>query len=125
MTYSNRQWSFLKDVALLITYIAKEGWKATGGDLYRSNAEQDRLFDEGLSKARAGQSRHNSRMAIDLNFWDEHGSYMEMPRDKIHRVTHKNKMAFIGEYWKSLHPKNRWGGDFNSIYDPYHFERID
>ena len=125
MSYSNKQWSFLKDVSLLITFIAKEGWKATGGDLYRSSEEQQRLYDKGYSKALPGQSRHNSRMAIDLNLWDENGDLVTMPKDKIHQVTHKNKLAFIGEYWKSLNPKNRWGGDFNSIYDPNHFERGD
>lgn len=125
MSYSNRQFSFLKDVSLLITFIAKNGWKATGGDLYRSNPEQERLFKMGRSNARAGESRHNSRMAIDLNFWDSDGGYMGVQLDEMGRDKHQAKMQFIGDYWKSLNPKNKWGGEFKSLYDYGHFERGD
>lgn len=125
MSYSNRQWAFLKDVSLLINFIAKSGWKATGGDLYRSNPEQERLFNMGRSNARPGESRHGSRMAIDLNFWDSDGAYMGIQLDILGRDKHQEKMQFIGDYWKSLHPKNKWGGEFKSLYDYGHFERGD
>jgi hypothetical protein len=29
----------------------------------------------------------------------------------------------LGAYWESLHPKNRWGGNFKSLVDCPHFER--
>ena len=125
MSYSNKQWSFLKDVSLLITFIASNGWKATAGDAYRSNAEQDRLYNKGLSKARAGHSRHNSRMAVDLNLWDDNGDWMQIQLDSLGREQHQAKVQFIGDYWKSLNPKNRWGGEFKSLYDYMHFERGD
>ena len=123
MSYSNKQWSFLKDVSLLITFIAKSGWKATGGDLWRSNEEQNRLYSIKRSRAKAGESQHNNRMAIDLNFWDENGDYMPIQAETIGREAHDEKLKFIADYWESLHPKNKAGLYFDSIYDPYHFER--
>jgi hypothetical protein len=39
-------------------------------------------------------------------------------------VSSKETMKPLGEYWKSLDPVNRWGGDFILPRpDPYHFER--
>lgn len=125
MSYSNKQWSFLKDVSLLITFIASHHWKATGGDLWRSNEEQDRLYNDGKSQKVAGQSRHNSRMAIDLNLWDANGDILSIQLDTLGREQHQAKVQFIGDYWKSLNPKNRWGGEFKSLYDYMHFERGD
>jgi hypothetical protein len=29
----------------------------------------------------------------------------------------------LGAYWVSLHPKNRWGGNFSNLVDCPHFER--
>ena len=33
-------------------------------------------------------------------------------------------LAPLGEYWESLHPKNRWGGNFSNLVDCPHFERV-
>ena len=77
----------------------------------------------GRSKARAGESQHNSRLAIDLNFWDANGDYMGVQLDTLGRDVHQEKMQFIGDYWKSLNPRNKWGGEFKSLYDYGHFER--
>ena len=32
-------------------------------------------------------------------------------------------LAPLGAYWESLHPKNRWGGNFSNLVDCPHFER--
>jgi len=123
MSYSDKQWEFLKDLAKLIKFIEYRGWKATGGDLERSYAEQERKYGAGLSKAKAGKSRHNVKMAIDLNFWDESGTYL--PKLPLTKDDHDDKMEFIAQYWEGLSDKNRAGLYFKSIYDPYHFERLD
>ncbi len=123
MSMSDKQWSFLRNVADLINYIDECGWKATGGDLERSYAEQQRKVDTGLSKAPAGKSRHNVRMAIDLNFWDETGAYL--PKIPLTEEQHDFKMKSISDYWESLHPKNKAGLNFKTFRDPYHFERSD
>lgn len=125
MSYSNKQWSFLKDVALLITFCAKRHWKVTGGELWRSSEEQDRKYRLGLSKARGGESKHQSRMAIDLNFWNEDGIYMPYIERDEGREEHDRQLALIADYWESLNPKNKAGLRFKTFRDPYHFERGD
>ena len=125
MSYSNRQFSFIKDVALLIMYCAQQGYKVTGGDLYRSNEEQERKYNLGLSNAVGGKSRHQYRMAIDLNFWNVDGVYMPYIERDFGREEHDKQMKLIADYWESLNPKNKAGLSFKSIRDPYHFERGD
>ena len=125
MSYSNRQFSFLKDVALLIMYCAQQRFKVTGGDLYRSNEEQERKYQQGFSKARGGESRHQSRMAIDLNLWNVDGIYMPYIERDLGREEHDEQLSIIAEYWESLNPKNKSGLRFSSFRDPYHFERSD
>lgn len=120
-SFSDRQWCFLKDVGRLVAFLDEIGWKATGGDLYRSPEEQARKYEQGLSKALPSQSKHQSRMAIDLNFWDEAGVYL--PHLELSKDDLKDKMAIVADYWKELNPKNRWGGDWN-FFDPFHFERM-
>lgn len=120
MKFSDKQWAFLKDVGKLIEHINKIGWKATGGDLYRSREEQERKLQQGLSKAAAGQSRHQDRLAIDLNLWDENGDYI--PNLKLGRDDLKDKLEVVASFWRDLNPRNRWGGDWQ-FFDPYHFER--
>jgi len=125
MSYSNRQFSFIKDFALLVMFCAQQRWKVTGGDLWRSDAEQERLYDMGRSKAHAGESRHNSRMAIDLNFWNVDGIHMPFIERDLGRDEHDTQLALIADYWESLNPKNKAGLYFKSFRDPYHFERGD
>lgn len=125
MSYSNRQFAFLKDVALLIMYCAQQGFKVTGGELWRSNEEQDRKYRAGLSKAKAGESKHQARMAIDLNFWNIDGKYLPYVERDEGRDEHDTQLALIADYWESLNPKNRAGLYFKSLRDPYHFERMD
>lgn len=57
-------------------------------------------------------SIHLKRCAIDLNFFKD---------GKI--IWDKAVLASLGKYWESLHPKNRWGGNFRSLVDCPHFER--
>ena len=121
MSMSNTQWSFLQDVAILICFIRDRGWKATGGDLLRSYAEQERKYGAGLSKAMAGESKHQFKLAIDLNFWDETGAYL--PKLPLTEEQHDEKFKFIADYWESLNPKNKAGLNFKTFRDPYHFER--
>lgn len=43
---------------------------------------------------------HKQRLAIDLNLF-RRGEYM----------TNSEAHKLLGDYWKSLHPDCRWGGD--------------
>jgi hypothetical protein len=122
MTQSDHQWKFLKDVSKFIQYCDMIGWKVTLGHGWRSPEEQQRLFDAGLSKAKPGQSQHEKRKAVDLNFWDEEGVYL--PTYKI-KAYHDAAMMKLANYWEDLDPKNRAGLKFHGFRDPYHFERMD
>jgi hypothetical protein len=62
-------------------------------------------------------SKHGDRLAVDFNFFIN---------GKLTYDYHKIKS--LGDYWESLHPDNRWGGDWNQndkpdgFIDTPHFE---
>nr|QPB07458.1 MAG: hypothetical protein [Microvirus sp.] len=82
----------------------------------RSGADQDSLYAQGVSKARAGESPHNWGMAVDLvhfgRFWN----------------LSKKEWAVIGLIGKEVARKRNlkivWGGDWK-FYDPAHWELKD
>lgn len=111
MALVNEQWRFLIDVALLIVRAEKLGFVLTGGELYRTAEQQAIYLKEGKSKT--AHSQHLKRLAIDFNFFV--GG--ELCYDK-------KKLQPLGDYWESLSPANRWGGNFKSILDVPHFERF-
>jgi hypothetical protein len=115
MSLSDKQWEFLKDFSLLISFCDRKGIKVTGGELYRTEYQQKEYIKKGLSKTM--KSKHLKRLAIDLNFFIK-GKY----------VVNKKELQFIGDFWESLNPKNKWGGNFNQgvkngFIDTPHFER--
>ena len=93
MSLRSTQSEFLVCVADLILWAQAEGFDLTGGDLWRSPEE---CIRRGFA-----ESIHGERLAIDLNLFID-GEYM----------TDSAAHAPLGEYWKSLHPLARWGGDF-------------
>lgn len=110
MSLSQEQAAFLLDACKLIEYATQVGWTVTGGELFRTPEQQEIYLKTGRSKTMA--SNHLKRCAIDLNFFKD---------GKL--VWDKTQLAPLGAYWESLHPKNRWGGNFKSLVDVPHFER--
>lgn len=110
MKLVNEQAEFLKDVAKLINKCFELGFVVTGGELWRTSEQQEIYLKKGLSKT--SNSMHLKRCAIDLNFFKDEAL-----------VGKREPLVPIGEYWQSLNPKNRWGGNFTSIVDCPHFER--
>ena len=110
MSLSDEQAAFLLDACKLIEYATQRGWTVTGGELFRTQAQQEIYFKEGKTKTM--QSNHMRRLAIDLNFLREGKP-----------VWDKSALQELGLFWESLHPKNRWGGNFKSLPDVPHFER--
>lgn len=110
MSLVQDQAEFLQHACRLIQYAAEQGWTVTGGELYRTPEQQEIYLKTGRSKTMA--SNHLKRCAIDLNFFRD---------GKL--VWDKTQLAPLGAYWESLHPKNRWGGNFKSLVDVPHFER--
>lgn len=110
MSLSQEQAAFLLDTCKLIQYATEQGWMVTGGELYRTPEQQEIYLKTGRSKTMA--SNHLKRCAIDLNFF-KNGQL----------IWDKQQLAPLGQYWESLNPKNRWGGNFKSLVDVPHFER--
>lgn len=109
MTLGEKQRLFGKLVGKLLTWVytpESDGWAVTFAEAYRT-PEQAALN----AKTGAGitNSLHTIRLAIDLNLF-------------INGIYQTDSAAYkeMGEYWKSLHPLARWGGDFKKP-DGNHF----
>jgi hypothetical protein len=107
MTLGEKQRLFAKLVAQLITWAYAHGYEFTFGEALRTQAQADANAGTG---AGISNSLHLIKLAIDLNLFLA-GVYQ----------TDTQAYKVLGEYWKSLHPLCRWGGDFVSRPDGNHF----
>ena len=99
MTLSQRQRLFARLLPRLIDYIYAEGYEVSFGETWRSPETIKLYAKQGKGSS---TSLHGERLAGDLNLF-KNGHYLT-------RTEHHAK---FGEYWKSLHPLCRWGGDFS------------
>lgn len=99
-----KQVEFTKNVARLIDKAFELGYEVSLGDAYRD----PRVFGAvGVSKGYgAANSKHKSRLAIDLNLFKD-GKFLQETDD------HKQ----LGEWWESI--GGTWGGRFK---DGNHYE---
>lgn len=107
MTLRQKQSIFLVNVANLILWACNEGYELTGGELWRTEEQQAFYLANKLSKAK--RSKHQDRLAIDLNLFIN-GKY----------ITTREPYKPLADYWKSLHPNNVAGYDWG--WDANHFE---
>ncbi len=110
MSLIYEQHAFLQDVARLVIFADQAGFIVTGGELWRTPEQQAIYVKTNRSKTMA--SNHLRRLAIDLNFLKD---------GKL--VWDVSVIKPVGDYWESLHPKNRWGGNWKNFKDVPHFER--
>lgn len=115
MSLSKHQQTFTQNVAKLIFFACGLGIELTMGEAYRTKEQQEIYVRTGKSKTM--NSNHLRRLAIDFNFFING------------KLTYDfDKVKPLGDYWESLHPANRWGGDFNQndkedgFVDTPHFE---
>ena len=108
MTLSEKQRKFTVMVGVLIRWADDRQYGLTFGHAWRDTETQRRLVEQKLSKTM--QSKHCDRLAVDLNLF----------RDGIF-LTKTEDYKLLGEFWKTLDPLNRWGGDW-SFGDGNHFE---
>ena len=101
MKLSEKQQLFSLNIAKLIKYAQIMGFGLTFGHAWRSAEEQQRLLDQGLTKTL--ESLHLSRLAVDFNVFVNGRLCLDW-----------SQIKFLGDYWESLHPDNRWGGDWNN-----------
>lgn len=99
MTLREQQCLFTELVAKLITWAYANGYELTLGEAWRT-PEQAKL--NAAKGAGIANSLHITRLAIDLNLF----------RDGVFLDSTEHHRA-LGNYWKSLHPLARWGGDFS------------
>lgn len=111
MRLSQKQADFTKDVSVCLHWAIQ--WAARNG-YYLVLEEAARLPQATWGHAR---STHKSRLAVHFFLFSvQTGRF----------ITNWTKYQPIGEFWKSLHPENRWGGDFTkgrSRRDAVHFSR--
>jgi hypothetical protein len=103
------QAAFLLDFCKLIQHAAEQGYTVTAGELLRTPEQQKIYVETGRSKTM--NSNHIRKLAGDLNIFIKG------------KVCSAAEIRPLGVFWESLHPKNRWGGNFKSIVDAPHFER--
>lgn len=98
MTLGEKQRRFTECIGRLIQWAYENGFELTFGDAYRSP-------EQAAANAAAGtgiaNSVHTVRLAVDFNLFVD-GVFQQAT--DAHRP--------LGEYWKSLDPEARWGGDF-------------
>jgi len=125
MSLSDKQWMFLQNIAKLIQYAESIGIKLTAGEAYRTQDQQILYYYgkrlevrnhspeivDGKKRSWTMYSQHRRRLAMDFNFFVDG----ELTYDY-------EKIKPLGEYWESLHPDNRWGGNFKAVKDTPHFE---
>ena len=115
MSMVRQQDAFLIHVRQLIQRAHETGFLVTGGELFRTAEQQALHVKNGRSKTM--NSRHMKRLAIDLNFFQEQAD------GDLKLVYDVDLLQDLGDFWESLHPANRWGGNWRNFKDTPHFER--
>ena len=111
MKLSDQQFEFAKDCILLELWMFNQEYKFTYGEAWRPDEMQKIYYEQGKSKIKE-RGPHGNRLARDYNIFIN---------DKL--TYSKENLQSIGDFWESLDPLNRWGGNFKSFVDTSHFER--
>ena len=106
MTIREKQSVFARNIARLIQFAYAEGYEVTFGEAWRppETAAMYAADGRGISN-----SLHTQRLAVDFNLFFD-GKWLQ----------DSASFGLLGAYWKTLHPDNRWGGDFRKP-DGCHF----
>lgn len=109
MKLSEAQIIFSLNIADLIHFANSKSIGLTFGEAYRTEFQQAEHLRTGKSKTM--NSNHLRRLGVDFNFFIDG------------KLTYNKKtLQDLGDFWESLHPSNRWGGNFKSFIDTPHFE---
>ena len=107
-----KQALFAQNVAKLLIEMNRQNYRPTLSEAYRTPEQAALNAKDGKGIA---HSLHTERLAIDINLIDQDGVY----------CVDKAAYERFAPFWKSLHPFNRWGGDFVHLVDSNHFEMQD
>lgn len=100
MTLSDKQKYFARMMTVFEAWVySHPGWEMTDGEAHRPEEMAEIYAKMGIG---IKDSLHSKRLARDKNFF-------------INGVYQQETEAYrpLGEFWKSLDPNNRWGGDFH------------
>jgi D-alanyl-D-alanine carboxypeptidase len=103
---SQLQEQFAQAAAALIQKAAQMGYGVTLGEAWRTPEQAQLDANQGIGIT---HSLHTERLAIDLNLF-QNGQYLTAP----------DAYQELGDWWKSIGPDYRYGGDFK-IRDYDHF----
>src|SRR5688572_2840287 len=102
MSLRAEQSAFVQDLVALINYAWQLNYDVVLGEVERT-AEQQKIYVE-TGRSKTMNSNHLRRLAADVHIFDRAtGEY----------VLDEERLSPLGKYWESLHPKNRWGGNFD------------
>lgn len=103
MSLGKEQELFVKDVMLLVDMAIRGGYGVRFGEVERPLEMQKIYVQTGRSKTM--NSMHLKRCAIDLILVIDG------------KVCTREQIKPLGDYWESLDPKNRWGGNWRGLVD--------
>jgi len=103
---AEKQMAFTQNLAKLIQFIKSKGYECALKEVYRPPKMAEWYAKMGLGTP---NSLHCAGLAADLAIFLD-GKYLTLTEH----------YRFAGEYWKTLDPRNRWGGDFKKQ-DGNHF----
>lgn len=126
-----KQFLFLQNIAALVIHATQLKARLAVGEFYvKDTVEHIRKKHPGIDTVKSPHREdggHFNRVAGDLMLhMPRSGQIGHVPPDEVeydwidgeHVMWHE-----LGRYWKSLHPDNRWGGDFVSK-DYNHFSML-
>lgn len=93
-----KQRKFVRLLVELLSWALAQGYHIRLGEAWRSPEQAARNAARGVGIA---NSLHCERLAIDL-----------LISDGTRELITVDEVRPLGEYWKSLDPDARWGGDF-------------
>ena len=100
MKLSEARCIFTLNLARLVLHInSQPGYTCNLGEVVRTKAEAEKNAQQGDG---IKNSLHCLGLAADLNLF----------QNKVYQTSTEAHERF-GKYWRSLHPSNRWGGDFD------------
>jgi hypothetical protein len=100
---------FAFNIAKLILYLYDKGYEVTFGEALRTKEQSEIYAKQGKGSK---FSNHQIRLAMDLMLF----------KDDVY-LTQSEDYRSAGEYWKTLNPQNKWGGDFK-LRDGNHFSML-
>lgn len=122
MSYADQlrdaQFEFTRHIGYLINFAYANGFTLSFGEAFRTEYQQKEYLRTGRSQTL--DSYHLKRLAVDFNIFVD-GYYLFS--DKSRKTQDIEIVKPLGQYWESLSKLNRWGGNFKSLDDFYHFER--